>query len=411
MRQERPDASALSNFEINKKGGEEAVQRNDLIRLLRVSIGGAASETEAIDYPKSIELALAHCVGNMLYYAAMRLPAQLQPDADCMQKLKQIAYRATMRDAMQDQELKRMDERFRANGIKAVHLKGCEIKKLYPNPAMRFMSDTDLLICPEQAKAVRGIMTELGFSVFRYDQDDTDIYSGPTGMNYEIHKSLISESHNTHTKLFTEKMISFAQESEGRWIMPNEEHFAYLLCHFVKHLIKGGIGVRQVLDIHLCRTKWKFDDHKLKKLLRELELSEFDKRLQKLEQWWFADGKPDALTQELEEYILLSGVFGNEDHRILNRLIVKNDDGGRLRYYFKRIFPPYSKMRKYFPAVNKCPILLPFFWVWRIIRGIFFRNKNLQHELDTLQKTDDSKINARAEFFKRCGLELNKKKG
>ena len=384
-----------------------------LISLLAMALGNAAPAAEGLNVLESLPAAQAHGVANMLYYALPYLSEEQQPQGQERRILKELAFSAATREAVQQRELETLLARFEAERITVLPLKGSVVKQLYPKPEMRYMSDTDLLYDPAQADSIKSVMEGLGYTTNRFAQGDTDIYISPIRMNYELHRSLCDEGFNDGSRRFLERLLSLAKPQNGKQYvleLPTEEHYAYLLCHFVKHLLNGGIGVRQVMDIYLCKRQWSFDERKLQALLKELELSEFAATLERLAECWFGSGTGDAVTDELGAYILGSGTFGTDKQRVTDRILKEQKDANRAVYVLRRVFPPFALMSFYFPRLKKLPFLLPFYWIFRIFRGIFCRRQKLSVEMDTVFRTTDETVRERAAFYRRCGLKVYEKR-
>lgn len=47
---------------------------------------------------------------------------------------------------------------------------------------------------------------------------------------------------------------------------------------------------------------------------------------------------------------------------------------GKLKYWFRRIFPPKSFMMHAYPITRRYPVLLPFFWIFRPIKALFTKS-------------------------------------
>lgn len=382
---------------------------NYLIFVLSSALGKSWNSSAQIDFSACLSLAMAHGVAPMLYYALPALPEGLLPDENFRSVLKKIAYSAATRNAIQDREMAEILDLFRANKLKLLPLKGYVIKKLYPKPDMRQMSDTDLLIDGSQAGQVKACLEGLGFTNNRFDQGDTDIYTSPSGLRYEVHRSLEGEGFNEPSREFLIELLRFAvpsQKDEPILSLPAEEHYVYVLCHFVKHLLSGGIGVRQVMDIFLCRKKWVMDGEKLSGLLKRLELTDFAATVERLANSWFDEAEGNSVTEELGRYILGSGVFGKEQQRITDRMLKEEKSKGKIVYLFSRLFPGYKSMCFYYPVLKKFPFLLPVFWIWRMIYALLFRRKKLLREVGTVNETDSSALRERAAFYRRCGLKV-----
>lgn len=63
-------------------------------------------------------------------------------------------------------------------------------------------------------------------------------------------------------------------------------------------------------------------------------------------------------------------------------------------YFVKRLFPDIEFWNTYFPATIKMPVIIPFFWCWRIVRGLIINRRKFINEFNTVMNTD------RKEFMK-----------
>lgn len=380
----------------------------DIITLLS-SVLGSDRILDAPNFHACISYAQIHGLVGIVYYVLPMIPLDMQPDSKIRDFLKKAAYSSAVRNEIQDREIQEIRKAFCSKAILFLPVKGFELKTLYPKPEMRYMSDTDILIEDLQADEVRLSLENLGYRTDRFGNGDTDIYTSPSGLRYEVHRSLEHEGFNATSCLFLKDILSYAVQDNAEDAMlriPHEEHYAYILCHFVKHLLSGGIGVRQVMDIYLCRKKWTFDEEKLAKLLAELELTEFTATIEKLANHWFGDGEGDSVTEELGDYILGSGVFGKEEQKVADRMLKEEKKQSKLSYVWSRLFPSYKTMCFYYPVLKKWSILLPAFWVWRMIYALIFRRDKLKREVTTVSETDREAVRQRAAFYRRCGLNV-----
>lgn len=381
----------------------------DFIGLLSAAINSQDFPAEALDYDAIIALAQKHSVANMLYHALVFVPQSAQPEQQHKQLLKELAYAASIRDVIQVQEWTELKQRFAEEKVCALPLKGCVIREAYPKQGIRYMSDTDILIDPKQAEKVKQILQSLHYQNIYFGRGTTDIYVSPMGMNYEVHRSVYTAEYIKKSTTFLKQMLNIAKEASDdpySLSLPNEEHYAYILCHFVKHLVNGGVGVRQVMDVYICRKYWKFDEKRLEKMLSDLGLSDFAATLERLANCWFGGGEEDALTKELGEYIMGSGTFGNEEQFVVDSMLKQKNGKNRFAYMLSRAFPPFKTMCFYYPVLKKCPIFLPLFWIWRILNAVFFGRAKLSAEIETIEKTDADQLRRRSEFYRRCGLDV-----
>ena len=380
------------------------LQERNFITLLDASIQpGKTPILEDPSYPDIFRLAELHCVTGLLYPALK----QCLPLGDpFLSKMKRQSFAAATRESVQGKELSQIFAACEEAELPILPLKGCVIKSLYPYPELRFMSDADLVIPENRREKMRSLMEGLGFRFHKVDAGDTDVYVSPLHLNYEIHLSLADEGFSQKTQEFVGHITDYAHPKEGfRFVMelPREEHYLYILCHFIKHFIYGGVGVRQLTDLFICYKEWELDREKLDTLLRKFDLVQFHDRIQGLWDFWFTNASPDAVTEELSAYILHSGVFGTEEQRSTDRLL---SVGQEKSYVLTRLFPPYKVMKGYFPVLKKLPFLLPFLWVWRAIRAILFRRDKLRTEFKVMSATENDALERRRRFYHQCGLSV-----
>ena len=387
-------------------------QCQNLLNLIRAVLTDCSAEVQDLDVSSLLSFAQSQGVANLLYPAFKKLPEGLRPEAKVLRLCKGLTYAAASRDAIQEKELSSVLTAFHEARIPVLPLKGCVIKKLYPQPEYRYMTDADLLFPENKAQEIKGILEGMGFTALRYALDDTDFYLSPSGMNYELHRSLREEGTSPASRAFLSRLLDLAVPSgQGGYLqLPPEEHYVYILLHFVKHLSSGGAGLRSVMDVWICKNRWTFHRKKLDALLRENELTDFARTVERLADVWFLGVQEDALSRELGDYLISGALFGTEERRIETRMLRQTPDGGSFGYWRKRVFPPYRVMCSYFPAVKKVPLLLPFAWLYRVFRGVFCKRNQLAKERLIVVATDKTILQKRRELFLRCGLKLEQEK-
>ena len=62
-----------------------------------------------------------------------------------------------------------------------------------------------------------------------------------------------------------------------------------------------------------------------------------------------------------------------------------------IKYILKRLFPPYSSMKRRNPVLKKIPILLPWFYFTRLLKGLF-HIKTYKKQYNNVKNIDDSDI-------------------
>ncbi len=378
------------------------LQERNFLNLLKASVRPEITpQIQDAEYSEILKLAEQHAVTGLLYPPLKKILPMTDPT---LRDLKKRSFTAATRESLQSKELGKIFEACEKAQLPILPLKGCVIKALYPYPELRFMSDADLLIPEDKAQTMRQIMEEQGFRFHRVENADTDVYISPVGLNYEIHKSLSAEGFNDQTREFAEGLLQASCSKDPYTYVRElsaEDHYVYILCHFIKHFIYGGIGVRQLTDLYICSKDPALDHRVLQEKLIPLGLWDFYCKAEELWKYWFEEGASTPLTEELSRYILTSGVFGTEDKRSTDRILA-NSQG---KHYFQsRLFPSFRKMVGFFPILNYLPFLLPFLWIWRVMRALLFRRGKLQAELKAVESTDQDSLQSRRRFYRSCGL-------
>ena len=296
---------------------------------------------------------------------------------------------------MQKHYAEQLLNRFEAEGIRALPLKGLILRELFPHPHMRVMSDMDILIGIEKLQQSRQIMKELGFAVYRYDEHH-DIYNRDQLISVELHKLLIVGEMEDYFQIGFER----AKIKEGTnyiYELSKEDFYIHMIGHMAYHFANGGIGIRLVLDVRVYMDHYKesLDWDYIETELQTAGLHTFAKQVEKLADVWFLGETSNELIDELGEYIANSGYLGVEEHRDILEVVKQTGDGSgkkaKRRAVVEAIFPDYKTMTFLYPILKKVPILLPVMWLVRMVKVLCKRRKNVER-IGRLMHTDDADI-------------------
>ncbi|MBP3205553.1 MAG: nucleotidyltransferase family protein [Lachnospiraceae bacterium] len=329
---------------------------------------------------------LAAIVAEALERAGIRNEAFIQAKAKAIRK-----------NILFDAERGRILERMEQNGIWYMPLKGAILKELYPGMGLRQMADNDILFEAEKAEIVKAFMEDLGYETISFGHSNHDIYHKDPVLNFEMHTALYGPNHQEEFYLYyrnvKKRLVKDPGNACGYHFRP-EDFYVYMIAHEYKHYMGGGTGVRSLLDIYvyLNHYKDKLDTAYTGRELEKLGLVEFEQTGRQLAEKLF--GK-EAVTsgnayevslseteKEMYDYILSSGTYGTSKNSIVNRMrreLGKNVEvtkKRRWRYIWARVFPPREKLLPYYPAA-KYKVLLPFVYVFRIVRGVTSRRKRV----------------------------------
>lgn len=356
---------------------------NYLIVLLKAAINGEAPPPvpEGLSLEELFRLAQFHSVGNMAYYALEAAGADIPPGLS--KPWAELRDKAIMADVMFQADYEELSEVLKERGIRFLPLKGIIMKSLYPQSDYRTMSDIDILIDPDNAECVKMTMEELGYETEDFDHDVHDVYHKPPVTSIEVHRELFGAEGREYAPVFSDPW-EMCRHDDGTWQFTEEAFFVFLLAHGMKHYDQGGTGIRTFMDIHI------FMRHYSGKLDMERIFSMFDCTGQKklcrdiveLSEMWFGDKeRTDALT-DMERYILSGGTYGTFSNQAENAVKTK----GKAAYIWNKLFPDLKTMKQRYPVLKKAPVLLPVFWLVRMVTKPFTNRHENAEKLKALMK-------------------------
>ena len=365
--------------EQEQKTENERVAREVLFALLRYEMYGAPipeklkeslSNTEHLRalYHISKTHDLTHMIADALFKSKIlnkESPAgkeffkQLQT---AVFRYEQIAY-----------ELESVCDVLNEKKIPYMPLKGSVVRALYPQPWMRTSCDIDIYVQESELDAAaNAIVEKLGYRNEGKKSHDMQMVA-PSGVHLELHYDLIEDS--TYPKFkkglsrIWENAVSVC-ESGYTYKMTDEDFYFYHIAHTAKHLRNGGCGIRPFIDLWYLEKLLPYDREKTETLLTECGLLKFTEAARKLVGVWFGSEEHDALSMEMEEFVLAGGVYG-----VLENRVAVQTYKGRFSYFLCRVFPPYRELKNQYLILRKYPLLYPFYIVRRWFNLLFVKNR------------------------------------
>jgi len=334
-----------------------------LIKLIRaVAVDCTVDATEELvsnlgdnELKALFALANMHQVSHLISYVMM---------AHGDERFAKPFYATAGLTAKQEFAVGEISREFAQNEIPFIMLKGVVVRKLYPEPWMRNSCDIDVFVKEENLKEAEDILARLGFEkkTGLAGMSAHDIQFDRNKVHVELHFALIAE--NLYPEI--DAVLSLVWDcctakDTSEYIMSDEFFYFYHIVHMLKHFENGGFGVRPVLDLWFLNNKCEFSKEQRDALLEKCGLLKFEREIRRLSDYWFSDGDGTGL-ETLEKFLLSGGAYGTTSNSVAIR---KCKHGGRLSYFIRRVFAPYSLLRRYYPILNKYPILLPVFEVKR----------------------------------------------
>lgn len=323
------------------------------------------------------KVAKAHDMAHMVQHAIETCGAQVEGEVGELFKKEKES--AILRYEMIKADLAEICHCLDREGINYVPLKGAFLRQLYPEPWMRTSCDIDVLVKESDLeRATKALVKNCAYTTdYKKTYHDISLFS-PFGMHLELHHN-IKEDTEKYDKMLT-RVWEFSQkegENTSKYLLTPEYLMLHLICHMAYHFAGGGCGVRSVLDVWLL-NKSGVDEGLLLPLLNEAGLLRFYRSVLQLGEYWFgAQTEADTVLLEMEKFILLGGVYGTRKQGAAVKQVAK---GGKVKYFWSRVFMPYKYLVILYPVLQKHKILTPFCQIRRWF-GAIFKRKRIAHEI------------------------------
>lgn len=372
-------------------------EQDYLLVLLRCALKQEkAPAPDNVDMKALLKLAVSQQVYNTVLPCLDEIDALPEED-----KEKWNNYRLTelQRTIVVNNERNHILSQFDEQNIKYIFLKGLVLRELYPQTAMRQMSDNDIMFDASRREDVKKIMLANGYYLSSQTDKSDDYYKEPYTM-LELHRELFNHEYMKET--YTADLIwQNAEKADGmncRYIMSNEDNYAFTLLHMFKHYIMEGCGVRFLCDMYLLNQHsqnldFVYIDSLLQKIqdnpkaaliedLPDLPIPKFKNMVNDLVNAVFCGSEITAEAQALLNDMLSGGVYGSG--KTLQDKI--DEQGGRFRYVLSRTFPAKENIFENYPLSKKYKWLLPFFYIKRIFDKLKYRKSFVKREIKALKK-------------------------
>ena len=370
-----------------------------LIDALAVAVTGTMRPLDTqVDAQAFLRLAQSHNVTALvcdgLEKAGVPAPAGIEG------ALQNAYMRAIYKDAQLDYTQSQLQEAL--GDIPHIFLKGAVLKHDYPVPALRTMSDLDVLCYAKDFAAIDQVAKQLEATTLEGDGNHRN-YCFPGGTILEFHPNLLH--HATPIAAELNPGWQYAQQTGSGWQLTEEGFYLNTLCHIAKHFVDGGVGVRFLLDIWVSRhlRKQQPDRSFVEAELTRFGLLDFAQKLEALADAWFGSEPMTELLEELGQYILTSGSHGTTDRAILNSLSL-SPGGSRTSALMKKAFYPRAELEDRFPWCKGRPLLLPAAWCARAFKAVTTHGDLIAKWSRDSGKVDKAEIAAHRQKLHRFGI-------
>lgn len=378
-----------------------------LLSLVREAITGEpAALPGTADWERLITLAQEHVLGAMVCDVLQRHP---EAPASVVQALSGDYRYAIFRDTQMEHWRSLVGNALASANIPHIFLRGICLKHDYPIPAMRTMTDIDMLVRREDLSQIRAAMLALGATAKDGDGNHNN-YMLPGNVEVECHPMLIHGGSPIAAGI--NPGWQYAEKTQtAEHVLSEEGFYLNIMCHLAEHFAGGGVGVRFVADIWICRNRRKTQPDRsfVEKELRRFGLLEFARNIEALAEAWFGSGETTAILEEIGEYILTSGSHGKADRALLNAASL-SEGGSGFSALLKKFYYPRQDLEVRFPWVRGRPWLLPVAWLVRLFRAVFRHRKQAASWGKNVFQTSREDVEEQRENLRRYGISAKGKK-
>lgn len=294
------------------------------------------------------------------------------------------------------------------NLIDYTFVKGNEVAKQYPIPALRSMGDIDLVVRERDKNNAHKILINNGFECLGQSNNEWKYLKSE--ILVELHHELVSKDNDLPVEVsgFFNEFWYYCKDHTLDWNF----HFLFLIVHLRNHLFRTGVGFRQFLDLAIIILNVSLDWDWIEKKLSQLELISFFRKVQFYLENWFdvttpiiKDGVKESVFEEVTNIIFENGVFGFYNLENINNNSInyhrKYGKIGLFIYLFKSIFLSYNQLlcMKEYSFLKNRKYLLPIAWIYRI--AIKWKNKS---NILKRYQVSENEMNERDSYLREWGL-------
>ena len=351
-----------------------------------------------MDLEKVYAASKFHSLEAIVCFALESMPGGFS--GELAQKWIQEKNRILHKTILFDAERKAICQELEKSEIWYCPLKGSILKDFYPVPAMRQMTDIDILFDESKAEEVREFFIKRGYTVDSYGEHNDDIYKKKPFYNFEMHRSLfcynVYSDWDSYWSHITDRLLSDKNTKYGRR-MTDEDFYLYFMTHAYKHYIGSGVGIRPLIDcwIWLHNKSDQMDWSIVHSHLEEIGLISFENTVRTLAENLFTGIEYDKeLSPDLQDklcYMLNSGTFGTLENQIYRHSGLKHQKIGfiaKIKFICYRAFPDknwYRDNSMHWSAYQN-PVSRVFFIAKRLLRAVFLKPGEIFSELKKISR-------------------------
>lgn len=383
------------------------VTQQSAILLIKSAITGKPEKLpEEMEFPTVAKLMERQGLTAICYLGALNCGI---PEEDpTMQHLQDMYCVALIGSERQMELIQRISQAFEEKGIDHMPVKGTLMKKLYPDHAMRYMCDADILTKEEQYPAIIPIMESLGFQE-KGESDHEHIWKHPFLM-VELHKHLIPSYNRDYYSYFGVGWDLAKLQNGHCWSMTHEDAFIYDTIHFAKHYRDATANSHFMIDLWVYLREYpNLDMAYIRGRLREMKMEIFFDNILRVCDAWFENGIIDDVVERITY-----SLFGDKDQKkeiveIAKKTKEAHNAGSakkaRRTRIFHRIFPTKEQMQWSYPQFKHLP--LPIAWIARWGISVKKVGKAIKNEKEMKENISEQVMERYRQDLEYVGLQFS----
>lgn len=385
------------------------VTQKSTILLIKSAISGQPETLpEEMDFAQVAKFMKKQGMSAVCYLGALN--CGIPEENPTMQQLQDLYCVALISSENQLALIQSITDAFAENGIDHMPVKGTLMKPLYPDHAMRYMCDADILIREEQYPQIRPIMEQLGFAE-KGESDHEHIWKQHYLM-VELHKHLIPSYNKDYYSYFGVGWDLAKVQDGCRFAMTKEDAFIYDTIHFAKHYRDSTASSKFIMDIWIyLRTYPELDHSYIRHQLGRLRMETFYDNILRVTRAWFEDGQWDEIVERISENLLSqkSKEEKKEEYAVAQDTRAAQKEGSlkkaRRRNILRRIFLSKEAMAHSYPQFKKLP--LPIAWVARWGTSVGKLGKTIKAEKEKKKAITAQKVENYRQDLEYVGLQFS----
>lgn len=239
------------------------------------------------------------------------------------------------------------------NKYQYLYIKGYTISKYYDEPYIRYSSDMDIIVEEEKYDEICKLLLKHNYKIKRRDKQEITLKS-PNNITIDLHRYYTLDNDK-----FEEIFGNCFNETHELDINYN---YVFNLAHCLKHLKSGILKYRFFIDLYYLRDL--IDVKKTNELLVKTNLDTFNKNVNSYLDCILGKKEYSKNDLKIEEFIFSCA----NDMGIRNRIAINSYGKSKFSYLLSRVFIPYDLISEEYPILQKYKVLLPVYYVKRIIR-------------------------------------------